>query len=73
MTTQQRNTIAHIEATHEAQRFEAAQAARDVAELDAVAVLIAVEVKMQEGRIEEGRIEEARALVAMWRASKGGK
>lgn len=65
MTTQQRTTIAHIEQAHEAQRFTADQAARETSELDAVATLIAVEVKMQ-----EGRIDEARALVQAWRKSK---
>lgn len=67
MTAQQHNVIAHIEAQHEAQRFQADQAAREVAELDAVSVLYAVEVKMQ-----EGRIDEAKAIVAAYRASKKG-
>lgn len=65
MTTQQRQTIAHIEAQHEAERFEASQVSREVAELDERCLLIAVEVKMA-----EGRIDEARALVQAWRASK---
>jgi hypothetical protein len=68
MTTQQRTTIAHIEAQHEAERWEASQASREVAELDAVAVLIAVEVKMQ-----EGNVEAARLLVQAWRASRRSK
>ena len=67
MTQQQRTTIAHINAQHEAQRFQADQASREVGELDAVAVLYAVEVK-----IAEGRIDEARALVAAYRNSKRG-
>lgn len=65
MTQQQQRTIRTIEAQHEAQRFAADQAAREVAELDAVSVLYAVEVKMA-----EGRIDEARAMVQAWRASK---
>lgn len=67
MTTAQRTTIAHIEASLEAQRFQAEQAARDVAELDAVSVLYAVEVKLS-----EGRTDEARAMVAAWRKSQKG-
>lgn len=51
----------------EAQRWNASQAGRDVAELDAVSVLIAVEVKLA-----EGRTEEARAMVQAWRASQKG-
>jgi hypothetical protein len=65
MTAQQQRTINHINEALEAERFIASQAAREVAELDAVAVLIAVEVKMQ-----EGNVEAARALVQAWRASK---
>lgn len=65
MTTQQHIVIAHIEAQHEAERFSADQAAREVAELDAVSVLYAIEVKLS-----EGRIEEARAMAAAYRASK---
>jgi len=65
MTTAQRITIAHIEAAHEAQRFTADQAAREVAQLDARAVLIAVEVKLA-----EGRIDEAKAIVAAWKAGQ---
>ena len=65
MTSQQRTTIAHIEAQHEAQRFTADQAAREVAELDVVSVLIAVQVK-----IGEGRIDEAKAIVKAWKAGQ---
>lgn len=65
MTTQQHITIAHIEAQHEAQRFEASQVSREQAELDARAVLIAIEVKLA-----EGNIDAARALAAEYRASK---
>ena len=65
MTTQQRTTIAHIEAQHEAQRFAADQAGRETSELDPRAVLIAIEVKLA-----EGRIDEARALANEYRASK---
>jgi len=55
MTTAQRTTIAHIEAGHEAQRFTADQAAREVAELIEEAVIIAVQVKIAEGRMAEAR------------------
>ena len=65
MTAQQYNAIKKVEAGHEAQRFEAQQAGREQAELDAYSVLLAVEVKMQ-----EGRIDEAKAIVQAYRASK---
>ena len=65
MTTQQHIVIAHIEAQHEAQRFQAEQAPREQAELDAVSVLIAIEVKLS-----EGRLEEAKAMAAEYRKSK---
>ncbi len=65
MTTQQRITIAHIEAAHEAERFEASQASRESAELDVVSVLYAVEAKLA-----AGLVEEAKAIVAEYRASK---
>ena len=65
MTAQQAKTINTINETMATERFIAAQASREAAELDAVSVLYAVEVKMQ-----EGRIDEARALVQAWRASK---
>lgn len=65
MTSQQRKTIQHIEAKHEAQRFAAEQAPREQPELDALSVLLAIEVKLA-----EGRIEEARAMAAEYRASK---
>lgn len=66
MTSQQRITIAHIEAAHEAERFEASQAAREVAELDVLSVYYVVKA-----RIAAGRIEEAKAIVTAYRASKG--
>ena len=65
MTTQQHNAIAKVEAQHEAQRFQAEQAAREVAELDAYSVLLAIEVKLS-----EGRIDEAKAMAAEYRKSK---
>ena len=65
MTRQQAATIAHIEAAHEAQRFEASQAAREVAQLDAVSVLYAVQVKLS-----EGRIAEARQMYLDWKKGK---
>lgn len=65
MTAQQAKTIRTIEAQHEAERFIASQSSRDVGELDPRAVLVAIEVKLA-----EGRIEEARALAAEYRASK---
>lgn len=65
MTSQQRQTIAHIEAQHEAQRFEASQASREVAQLDELSVIIAVQVKLEEGRIAEAR--------QMWLDYKKGK
>ena len=65
MTTQQRTTIAHIEAQHEAQRFEASQASREQAQLIEESVVIAVQVK-----IEEGRIEEARQMWLEYKRSK---
>lgn len=68
MTAAQRTTIAHIEAQHEAQRFAAEQAAREVAELDAVSVLYVVQAKL-----EAGLVEEAKAIVLAYRASKGAK
>lgn len=55
MTTAQRTTIAHIEAGHEAQRFEASQASREQAQLIEESVIIAVQVKIEEGRIAEAR------------------
>lgn len=65
MTTQQANVIKHIEEAHEAQRFEASQASREQAELDAVSVLYVVEAKLA-----AGLVDEAKAIVAQYRASK---
>ena len=55
MTTAQRTTIAQIEATHEAERFTASQAAREVAQLDPRSVLVAIQVKLDEGRYDEAK------------------
>jgi hypothetical protein len=55
MTTQQAKTIQRIEAAHEAQRFQADQAAREQAQLIEDAVIIAVQVKIEEGRMAEAR------------------
>ncbi len=49
----------------EAQRFTASQASREVAQLDARAVLIAIEVKLA-----EGNIDAARAIAAEWKAAQ---
>lgn len=65
MTTQQLNAIKHVEAGHEAERFQAEQAPRESAEMDALSVLLAIEVKLA-----EGRIEEARQMAAEYRKSK---
>jgi hypothetical protein len=65
MTTQQRITIAQIEAQHEAERFSADQAAREVAQLDPRSVLIAIQVKLA-----EGNIEAARQIAAQWKAGQ---
>lgn len=46
----------------EAQRDAARQASREMAELDVRAVLVAVQVK-----ISEGRVDEAKAIVAAYR------
>jgi len=67
MTTQQRITIQHINDQHAAERFDASQASREVAELDVVSVYYVVEAK-----IASGLIEEAKAIVKAYRASKGG-
>ncbi len=67
MTAQQHITINHIQAQLEAERFEAEQASREVAELDVVSVYYVVQAK-----IEAGLIEEAKAIVQAYRASKGG-
>lgn len=64
--TRQQATIAHIEAQHEAQRFAASQASREVAELDAVSVLYAVQAKL-----EAGLVSEAAEIVRQYRAQKG--
>jgi hypothetical protein len=65
MTTQQHNAIAHIEAQHEAQRFQAEQAGREVAELDVRSVYYVVKAK-----IEAGLIDEAKAIVKAWKAGQ---
>jgi hypothetical protein len=55
MTTQQRTTIEHIEAQLEAQRHLADQASREQPKLIEESVIIAVQVKINEGRIAEAR------------------
>lgn len=65
MTAQQTNVIKHINDQHEAQRFIASQASRDVAELDVRSVLLVVKAK-----IEAGRIDEAKAIVKQWKAGQ---
>lgn len=55
MTTQQINAIANVQASHEAQRFQAEQAGREQAQLIEESVIIAVQVKIEEGRIAEAR------------------
>jgi len=50
----------------EAQRFTAAQAARDVAQMDVVSVWYAVEAKLA-----QGLVEEAKAIVAAYRKQAG--
>jgi len=67
MTAQQRNTIRDINNQIEADCWLASQAAREVAEMDAYSVLLAVEVK-----IAEGRIELAKAMVEAFRKSQKG-
>lgn len=65
MTSQQRITIQHIEATHEAERFIASEAAREVAELDVRSVLVAIQVKMN-----DGDIDGAKAIAKAWKAGQ---
>lgn len=65
MTTAQRATIAHIEAAHEAQRFEASQASRETATLDVLSVYY-----VAKALVEAGRVDEARALVAAYKAGR---
>ena len=60
MTSAQRTTIQRIEDALEAQRFIAAQAARELATMDEFSVALAVQVLVNEGRTNEAR--------AMWRA-----
>jgi len=55
MTRQQAATIARIEETLEAQRFTASQASREASQLDPRSVLIAIQVKLSEGRYEEAK------------------
>lgn len=68
MTASQHRTIARINDALEAERQRASEASREVAQLDERSVLIAIEVKLA-----EGRIDDARALAQAWRASKGTK
>lgn len=65
MTAQQAKTITHINEALEAQRYTASQASREVAQMDAYSVLLAVEVKLS-----EGRIDEAKAMVKAYREGK---
>ena len=65
MTTQQSITIQRIEAQHEAERFAADQAARDVAELDPRSVYYVIKAKLA-ARL----VEEARAIAAKWKAGQ---
>lgn len=65
MTTAQRITIRKIEEQAEAERWQAAQAAREQALIEE-SVIIAVQVK-----IEEGRIEEARQMWLAYKRTKG--
>jgi hypothetical protein len=67
MTAQQTQTIRNINDQIEADCWIASQAAREVACLDAYSVLLAVEVK-----IAEGRIELAKAMVEAFRKSQKG-
>lgn len=55
MTTQQSIAIQRINDQHEAQRFIAEQAGREQAQLIEESVIIAVEVKIKEGRMAEAR------------------
>jgi hypothetical protein len=66
MTSQQHRTIQKINAAHEAERFTASQASREVAELDVLSVYYVIKA-----HIEAGRIEEAKAIAAEYR--KGTK
>ena len=60
MTTQQQRTIQRIHDAHAAERFQADQAARELATMDELSVAIACEVLINQGRTDEAR--------AMWRA-----
>ena len=60
MTTQQNITIQRIHDAHAAERFTAAQAARELATMDEFSVAIRCQVLINEGRTNEAR--------AMWRA-----
>lgn len=48
-------TRKHIEEALEAQRFTAQQASRETAELDPRCLLIAIQVKLAEGRYDEAK------------------
>lgn len=67
MTAQQRTTIARIEASHESQRVSCELNSRPALTPEAIEanVLIAVQVK-----IDEGRMDEARALWREYRDSQ---
>lgn len=55
MTSQQTRTIQHINDQHAAERFIASEASREVAQLIEESVIIAVQVKIAEGRMAEAR------------------
>jgi hypothetical protein len=65
MTTAARTTIATIIATHEAQRFAARQASREVAELDVISVFFVIQA-----HLKAGRVDEAKAIKAAWKAGQ---
>lgn len=65
MTTAQRATIAHINEDMAAERFEASQASREVAQLDPRSVL-----ETLKQWIANGEVERARAFVAAWKAGQ---
>lgn len=65
MTAQQTKTINHIHDGLAAERDQAAEASREQAQLIEESVIIAVQVKLNEGNIEAAR--------AIWRAYREGK
>ena len=65
MTTAQLHTITTITDKLAADRWNAEQAARDVAELDVRSVLLVVEAKLA-----AGLVDEAKAIVTQWKAGQ---